>query len=139
MEINFTFSDTIAGYVTDFNLSERSFKLKTSDAREFKAFLTDNCYARYARNLNEGYQDATGDIYKLLALPRQMVFASGTFYPAHEQSQTIFQAQWLVFPGKGPGIYRHEEPDWWINQIDSIAHSYLNWQFNHPHEPIDYS
>ncbi len=139
MEINFTFSDTIAGYVTDFNLSERSFKLKTSDAREFKAFLTDNCYARYARNLNEGYQDATGDIYKLLALPRQMVFAYGTFYPANEQSETIFQAQWLVFPGKGPGIYRHEEPDWWINQIDSIAHSYLNWQFNHPLAPIDYS
>lgn len=138
MEINFTFSDTIAGYVTDFNLSERSFKLKTSDAREFKAFLTDNCYARYARNLNEGYQDATGDMNKLLSLPRQMVFAYGTFYPANEHSETIFQAQWLVFPGKGPGIYRHEEPDWWINQIDSIAHSYLNWQFNHPHEPIDY-
>lgn len=138
MEINFTFSDTIAGYVTDFNLQERSFKLKTSDNREFKAYLTDNCYARYVRNLNEGYQDATEDINKLLALPRQMVFAYGTFYPGQDQSQTIFQAQWLVFPGKGPGIYRHEEPDWWINQIDSIAHSYLNWQFNHPQEPIDF-
>ena len=132
MNFNFTLSDTIAGYVTDFSLSERSFKLKTSDNREFKAFLTDNCYARYARNLNEGYQDATGDINKLLALPRQMVFAYGTFYPATEQSQTIFQVQWLVFQGKGPGIYRHEEPEWWINQIDSIAQSYLKWQFNYP-------
>lgn len=138
MEINFTFSDSIAGYVTDFNLMERSFKLKTSDNREFKVSLTDNCYARYARNLNEGYKDASGDMFKLLALPRQMVFAYGTFYPGNGQSQTIFQAQWLVFPGKGPGIYRHEEPDWWINQIDSIAHSYLDWQFNHPQEPIDY-
>ncbi|NLO02383.1 MAG: N-acyl-D-glucosamine 2-epimerase [Bacteroidales bacterium] len=139
MNFNFTLSDTIAGYVTDFSLSERSFKLKTSDNREFKAFLTDNCYARYARNLNEGYQDATGDINKLLALPRQMVFAYGTFYPATEQSQTIFQVQWLVFQGKGPGIYRHEEPEWWINQIDSIAQSYLKWQFNYPREPVDYS
>ena len=138
MEINFTFSDTIAGYVTDFNLKERSFSLKTSDNREFKACLTDNCYARYARNLNEGYQDATGDMNKLLSLPRQMVFAYGTFYPKTEQSQTIFQAQWLVFPGKGPGIYRHEEPDWWINQIDSIAHSYLNWQFGYPQGKIDF-
>jgi len=138
MDINFTFSDTIAGYVTDFNLKERSFSLKTSDNREFKACLTDNCYARYARNLNEGYQDATGDMNKLLSLPRQMVFAYGTFYPKTEQSQTIFQAQWLVFPGKGPGIYRHEEPDWWINQIDSIAHSYLNWQFGYPQGKIDF-
>lgn len=138
MEINFTFSDTIAGYVTDFNLKERNFSLKTSDNREFKACLTDNCYARYARNLNEQYQDATGDMNSLLALPRQMVFAYGSFYPQTDQSQTIFQAQWLVFPGKGPGIYRHEEPDWWINQIDSIGHSYLKWQFNHPQEPIDY-
>ena len=67
MDINFTFSDTIAGYVTDFNLSDRTFKLKTSDSREFKAYLADTCYARYVRNLNEGYQDATGDINKLLA------------------------------------------------------------------------
>lgn len=138
MDINFTFSDTIAGYVTDFNLSERTFKLKTSDSREFKAYLADTCYARYVRNLNEGYQDATGDINKLLALPRQMVFAYGTFYPGSDSSERVFQAQWLVFPGKGPGIYRHEEPDWWINQIDSIGHSYLNWQFNHPQEAIDY-
>lgn len=138
MDINFTFSDTIAGYVTDFNMKERSFSLKTSDNREFKACLTDNCFARYARNLNEGYQDATGDMNKLLSLPRQMVFAYGTFYPKTEQSQTIFQAQWLVFPGKGPGIYRHEEPDWWINQIDSIAHSYLNWQFDYPQGEIDF-
>jgi mannose/cellobiose epimerase-like protein (N-acyl-D-glucosamine 2-epimerase family) len=138
MDINFTFSDTIAGYVTDFSLSERSFKLRTSDNREFKAYLTGNCYARYTRNLNEDYQDASGDINKLLALPRQMVFAYGTFYPGSESSQMVFQAQWLVFPGKGPGIYRHEEPDWWINQIDSIGHSYLNWQFNYPREPVDY-
>lgn len=138
MEINFTFSDTIAGYVTDFNLKERNFSLKTSDNRLFKAYLTDNCYARYVRNLNEPYQDASGDINSLLALPRQMVFAYGSFYPETDHSHMIFQAQWLVFPGKGPGIYRHEEPDWWINQIDSIGHSYLKWQFNYPHEPIDY-
>ncbi|MEL7586395.1 MAG: AGE family epimerase/isomerase [Prolixibacteraceae bacterium] len=139
MEINFTFSDTIAGYVTDFKLKDRRFSLNTSDGREFRICLSDNCYARYARNLNEGYQDATGDISKLLALPRQMVFAYGTFYPGQDQSQLVFQAQWLVFPGKGPGVYRHEEPNWWINQIDSIAKSYLAWQFNYPSAPIDYS
>lgn len=136
MEINFTFSDTITGYVTDFSLREQWFKLKTSDDREFTVHLTPNTYAKLARNLGEGYQDATGKINHLLSLPRQMVFAYGTFYPG--QDKKIFEAQWLVFPGEGPGNYRHEEPNWWINQIDSIAHSYLKWQFNHPAEPIDY-
>jgi len=37
MDINFTFSDTIAGYVTDFNLNERTFSLKTSDNRIFQS------------------------------------------------------------------------------------------------------
>ncbi|MDT3401530.1 AGE family epimerase/isomerase [Mucilaginibacter terrae] len=136
MDINFTFSDTIAGYVTDFSLREQSFKLKTSDDREFLIHLMPNTYARFARNLGEPYQDATGQINHLLALPRQMVFAYGTFYPGN--GGTLFQAQWLVFPGKSPGNYRHEEPDWWIKQIESIGHSYLKWQFNYPEEPIDY-
>jgi len=138
MDINFTFSDTIAGYVTEFNQDERSFSLKTSDNRIFKVNISDNCYARYVRNLNEGYQDATSDMLTLLALPRQMVFVYGTFYPLYDSNQPLFQAQWLVFPGKGPGKYRHEEPDWWINQIDSIATSYLKWQFDFPNKSINY-
>lgn len=138
MDINFTFSDTIAGYVTEFNSGERTFSLKTSDNRMFKAYISDNCFARYARNLNEKYQDATNDMFSLLALPRQMVYAYGTFYPASDTNESVFQAQWLVFPGKGPGQYRHEEPDWWINQIDSIASCYLKWQFDYPNKEIDY-
>jgi len=138
MDINFTFSDTIAGYVTEFNQAERTFSLRTSDNRIFKAYITDNCYARYARNLNEEYQDATYEMLTLLALPRQMVFAYGTFYPLSDSSQPFLQAQWLVFPGKGPGKYRHEEPDWWINQIDSIATCYLKWQFDFPEKSINY-
>jgi len=140
MEINFTFSDTITGYVTNFNLKERWFTVLTSDEKEFKINLTDNSYARFIRNLGEDYQDATGKINHLLALNRQMVFAYGTFYPGGgtSGSEPVFEAQQLIFPGEGPGKYRFEEPDWWINQIDSIGHSYLNWQFNHPKEEIDY-
>ena len=61
----------------------------------------------------------------------------GTFYPNIERGPK-FEAQWLVFPGKGPGVYRHEEPDWWIKQIHSIGTNYLKWQFNYPEEEIDY-
>lgn len=148
MDINFTFSDTITGYVTNFNLKERWFTVLTSDNREFKIYLTDNSYARFVRNLGEDYQDATGQMNHLLALHRQMVFAYGTFYPGDCKCQdeedcdcdnkSIFEAQQLIFPGEGPGNYRFEKPDWWIKQIDSIAHSYLQWQFNYPGKGIDY-
>lgn len=138
MQIDFTFSDTIAGYVIDFNLAEKNFSVKTSDGRIFRMQLSENCYARYVQNLGEGYQDATGDINRLLSLPRQPLFAYGTYYPGHDQQERVFLVQWLVFPARGPGRYRHEEPDWWIRQIDSIAGSYLKWQFDYPDADIDY-
>jgi hypothetical protein len=49
-----------------------------------------------------------------------------------------FEAQWLVFPGPAPGRFRHEEPDWWINQSRSIGRSYMKWQFDYPEREIDY-
>lgn len=44
----------------------------------------------------------------------------------------------MIFPGNDVGTYRHEEPEWWIKQVRSIADSYLKWQFNYPETPIDY-
>jgi mannose/cellobiose epimerase-like protein (N-acyl-D-glucosamine 2-epimerase family) len=137
MRVEFTFSDTIAGYVSSYNSRENSFTLRTSDDREFTVYLNSNTYARYGYNLSESYQDATSSIPTLLALARQFVYVYGTFYPAGDAGR--FEAQWLVFPGHGPGVYRHEEPDWWINQSRSIGRSYLKWQFNHPGTPIDYA
>jgi mannose/cellobiose epimerase-like protein (N-acyl-D-glucosamine 2-epimerase family) len=136
MNVDFTFSDTIGGYVSSYNSRESSFTMRTSDDREFAVYLNSNTNARYTYNLPESYQDATGEMPRLLALPRQFVYAYGTFYPAGEKGR--FEAQWLLFPGRGPGVYRHEEPDWWINQSRSIGNSYLKWQFNHPGQDIDY-
>lgn len=136
MKVEFTFSDTIAGYVSSYNSRENGFTLRTSDDREFAVYLNSNTYAKFAFNLSESYQDATSAMPTLLALPRQFVYVYGTFYPDGELGR--FEAQWLVFPGHGPGVYRHEEPDWWINQSRSIGRSYLKWQFNHPDEQIDY-
>ncbi|MBF0316694.1 MAG: AGE family epimerase/isomerase [Nitrospirae bacterium] len=138
MSIDFTFSDTIAGYVTGFNNLERWYMVRTSDSREFKVYLTPTTYGRFSFDLDEPYMDATGVFNQLLSLNRQFVFTYGTFYPI-EGGDMRFEAQWLVFAGNGPGNYRHEEPQWWIKQVNSIAHSYLKWQFNHPEEAIDYS
>ncbi|OIN60656.1 AGE family epimerase/isomerase [Arsenicibacter rosenii] len=138
MKLNFTFSDTIAGYIVSFTPAERSFVVETSDKRQFKLNLIPSTYARSVRNLDEGYQDATGLMFEFLSKQGQYVFAYGTFYPGADEGDMIFEAQQLIFPGKTPEEYRHEGQDWWIKQIESIAKSYLKWQFNYPESPIDY-
>jgi len=130
-----TFSDTIAGYVTQFNRAERSFGLRTSDGREFQVHLTPLTYGRITQNLEEPYADATGRLAELLETG-QHVFAYGVFYPQGDGYK--FEAKSLVFPGDEVNRYRHEEPDWWVKQIRSIGDSYLRWQFGYPNHEIDY-
>lgn len=132
--MDFTFSDMVAGYVSHFNRNERTIQLSTSDGRQVTGKLTQNVYARFTQNLGEGWPDATGRLAELLT-PGQLVYAYGIFYP---ESTYPFEIKWMVFPGAGPSVYRHEEQDWWIKQVDQIANSYMHWQFNWPNEPIDY-
>lgn len=135
--IDFTFSDLISGYVTHFNRAERLVGISTSDGRQYQGHLASNAYARIAQNLNEPYNDATGRIGQLL-IPGQFVFAYGIFYPDSPET-TQFEIKSLVFPGDQPNVYRHEEPDWWLKQIDAIATSYMKWQFGWPESgKIDY-
>ena len=139
MKPDFTFSDTLAGYVIDFNVAERWYTVETSDKRVFKVNLTPSAYARTFRNLDESYQDASGDImYKLLAQKGQFVYSYGTFYPPINDGDYVFEVQSLIFPSTAPHEYRHEQQDWWIKQISSIATSYLKWQFDYPQQKIDY-
>jgi mannose/cellobiose epimerase-like protein (N-acyl-D-glucosamine 2-epimerase family) len=134
-ELAFTFSDLIAGYVTHFNRAQKIFGLRTSDGREFEASLTPSTYARISQNLEEAYQDCTARIGEMLETG-QYLFAYGVFYPS--ANGTRFEVKSLVFPGEKPGSYRHEEPDWWVNQVRSIADCYLRWQFGFPEKPIDF-
>ncbi len=134
-KVDFSFSDTVAGYVTHFNRAERSFGLRTSHGKEFEAYMTPNTYARFAFNLDEGYADATGMLSELLTKD-QYLFAYGVFYPQGDSHR--FEVKSMIFPGAGPGKYRQEEPDWWVKQVRSIANSYMKWQFDYPTQEIDY-
>ena len=133
--MNFSFSDMIGGYVTQFNRSEKSFGIKTSDGREYTAYLSPTTFGRITQNLEEPYLSATERFAELLH-PGQHVFAYGVFYPQGEGHK--FEGKSLVFAGEGSQQYRHEEPDWWIKQVRSIADCYLKWQFGYPKQPIDY-
>ncbi|WRH67806.1 MAG: AGE family epimerase/isomerase [Planktothrix sp. GU0601_MAG3] len=68
--------------------------------------------------------------------PGQHVFAYGVFYP--KEGSLKFEVKSMVFPGEAVEKYRHEEPDWWIKQVRSIADCYLKWQFGYPKNAIDY-
>jgi len=131
--IDFTFSDTIAGYVIDFDSGSRSFGLRTTDGRQFRVRLTTTTYAEVLRNLGEPYQSPNKSIEDLL-VPERYLYAHGLFYP--EGGELKFEAKHIVVVGQGQSEYRFEEPDWWINQIRSLAEFYIKAQF--PDGVVDY-
>ncbi|QNJ21227.1 N-acylglucosamine 2-epimerase family protein [Synechococcus sp. A18-25c] len=134
--LTFTFSDLISGYVTSYNEAEKLIGIKTSDGREFEAKLTGNTYAKLSQNLGEDWPDRSGELHKLL-VPGQMIFVYGTFFP---ENKVKFEVNYIVFAGDGKDQYRYaDEPGWWIKQIDQIASSYCEWQFNAPTQDIDYN
>ena len=127
-KMQFEFTDLIAGYVSDFNENERCFTLTTTDKRSFPVLLTDTTFARLMRNLDEPYQDATGNLYQLLAQDERMAFVFGIFYPQHD-GQYTFEAKQIDFPEREPGKFRFEESTWWPNQAKSICNFFVRAQF----------
>jgi mannose/cellobiose epimerase-like protein (N-acyl-D-glucosamine 2-epimerase family)/anti-anti-sigma regulatory factor len=133
-KMHFTFSDTIAGYVTSAkDPSTGAFGLQTSDGREFQVKLTDVTYAEVIRNPSEPFQDPGMPIESLL-VPGRYMFAYGIFYP--EGGDCKFEAKRLVVVGRTEHDWRFESPDWWVNQIHDLAEFYFNAQF--PDGVVDY-
>lgn len=132
--LDFAFSDLISGYVSRYIPTERVIELNTSDGRSYRAQLTGNTYAKQTQNLKEGWLDRGGQLDQLL-VPGQMVFLYGSFFP---ESEVSFEVNYIVFAGDSKDELRYLEKGWWIGQIDSIAASYIKWQFNAPTEEIDY-
>ncbi|MEJ7651964.1 MAG: N-acyl-D-glucosamine 2-epimerase, partial [Chloroflexia bacterium] len=124
--MQFAFSDTVAGYVTQFNSRTDTFGLRTSDGRMFDIALTNTTYAQLVRNLGEPYQDCTGQIPDMLT-PERYLFAYGVFYPqagAHK-----FEAKSIIFLGRTENDFPFEKQDWWVKQVRSLARFYLRAQF----------
>jgi mannose/cellobiose epimerase-like protein (N-acyl-D-glucosamine 2-epimerase family)/anti-anti-sigma regulatory factor len=133
-KMHFTFSDTIAGYVTTAPDSPTGkFGLKTSDGREFEVQLNDATYAELIRNPSEQYRDAGAPVQSVL-IPGRFLFVYGIFYP--EGDDCILEAKHLVLVGEDEHDWRFESPDWWVNQIRDLAEFYFNAQF--PEGVIDY-
>jgi len=77
-QLNFTFSDTIAGYVTAPPDDAGIFRVATTDGREYEIRLTSEAYGEVIRNLGEPWQDPGDRIENLLA-PGRYLFVYGVF------------------------------------------------------------
>ncbi|WP_338076316.1 N-acyl-D-glucosamine 2-epimerase [Chlorogloeopsis fritschii] len=135
-KIEFSFSDLIAGYVTQFDQTKDAFGLKTSDNREFLVQLTPTVFAELIRNLGEAYRDATAQIREML-VPGRFVFAYGVFYPDGENGDQNFEAKHIVFLGRTENEYLFEKQNWWIKQVRELAEFYIKAEFGDGE--IDYS
>lgn len=124
-DINFEFSDTIAGYVTEFDFQNNVFSMKTSHGREFKVRLSSTTYAELVRNLGDSYVDCTGQMRDMLA-PGRFLYAYGVFYPDDDRA---LEAEHVIFVGRGENEFVFERQDWWIKQIQQLANFYLKAQF----------
>jgi hypothetical protein len=132
-KIDFTFSDTIAGYVIGFDKVSDTFSVKTSAGHEFQIRLQSSTYAQLVRNLGDPYQDSTSQMRDML-VPGRFLYTYGIFYP--EADGPVFEAQFILFLGRKPNEYVIERPDWWVRQIEQIGDFYLRAQFGD--DPVDY-
>ncbi|MEA5574979.1 AGE family epimerase/isomerase [Anabaena sp. UHCC 0451] len=123
-KVDFTFSDLIAGYVTEYDGNSDTFGLQTSDGREFQIKISPMAFAKLIQNFDEGYPDATASMRAML-LPGRYLFTYGVFYP----DKDIFDAKQIVFAGRQKTDYVFEKQDWWVKQVNALGKFYLKAQF----------
>ncbi len=130
--VDFSFSDTIAGYVTDVDADRNGFQLTTSDGRPFQVRLCASTYGELTRNLGDGYVDCTSQMRDMLTAGRYL-YAYGVFYP---DIGNVLEAEHLIFVGRGASEFVFEKPDWWVRQIRELGNFYYKAQFGDG--PVDY-
>jgi len=96
--LDFTFSDTIAGYVTGFDKKADTFGLKTTDGRDYEVKFASGTYGWIANNLEEPRQWCSQDQMRGMLVPGRYLFAYGIYYPEH--NGYTYEAQYMVFPGR---------------------------------------
>jgi mannose/cellobiose epimerase-like protein (N-acyl-D-glucosamine 2-epimerase family) len=132
--MRFSFSDTIAGYVTGYDRDKDMFGLKTTDGRDYQVKFAAGTYGWIVNNLNEPRTWTSQDQMRGLLVPGRYLFVYGIYYPEHDGF--TYEAQFIIFPGRREDNYVFERQDWWIKQVGAIADFYLKAQFQG--KPVDY-
>jgi mannose/cellobiose epimerase-like protein (N-acyl-D-glucosamine 2-epimerase family) len=134
-ELDFTFSDTVAGYVESYaeDGAGRVLRLRRLDDRPVTVRLSETASAQLLRNLGGSYTDVTGRIGEV-AQPGTLVFAYGPHYP--DGGELSVSAASLLFTGQQPDHPAFEVPQWWVDQVGELARFYRRAQFGTG--PINY-
>ncbi|GAA0812822.1 AGE family epimerase/isomerase [Spirilliplanes yamanashiensis] len=135
--LDFTFSDLVAGYVISADPANGRFEMNTSDGRPFVVQLTATTTAEMLRNLGEAYVDATAQLTGMLEHGR-LVHVYGLFYPSDSEAGTAFEAKHVLLFGKAAGELKFESPDWWGQQVRRLADFYLDNEFGVGSTTFDY-
>ncbi|WP_158852623.1 AGE family epimerase/isomerase [Saccharothrix deserti] len=125
-----TYSDLYGGYVVE--SSGDRLVLATFGGDREVVHRTSETSAQLVRNLGEPYQDVNGRLDELLT-PGAMVFSFGPVYPGPRRQQA--ERMWLVADGAGGPVF--DRPDWWVDQIRSLAKFYRRAQFGSG--PVDFA
>ena len=120
----FTFSDTVAGYVT--HRDGTRVGLRTVDGRRLTVHLTDTTSGQMLRNLGAPYQDVTAHLWDVLQ-PGVLVFSHGPVYPHRDGLH--FQAGHLTVVGTPQDPHPYEHDGWWTHQLHQLARFYRRSQF----------
>ena len=134
-EIKFTFSDTLAGYVSGYDRESDTFGLRTSDGREYNVKLKSNTYGWIANNLEEPRQWCNPDQIRSMLVPGRYMFNYGIYYP--EGGDFSYEVQFVIFMAAKENAFGFELTDWWVKQIVSLGDFYIRAQFGEG-QPIDY-
>ena len=134
-EIKFTFSDTIAGYVSGYDRESDTFGLRTSDGREYNVKLKSNTYGWIANNLEEPRQWCNPDQIRSMLVPGRYMFNYGIYYP--EGGDFSYEVQFVIFMAAKENAFGFELTDWWVKQIVSLGDFYIRAQFGEG-QPINY-
>ncbi len=128
--INFTFSDTLAGYVQSFDKDKDQLVIKAPDGRDFSVKLKSNTYGWIANNLEEPRQWTSSDQIRAMLAAGRFLYLYGIFYP--EGGDFAFEAQYVIFMGAKENSFGFERPDWWVKQIISLGDFYIRAEFGGP-------
>lgn len=118
------FSDLLAGAVRRVDPAAGTFALATAAGTTFTVHLTGRTRAALLRNLGEPERTVRGPWTAQLS-PGRALAVYGTFFPAQAHR---FEAQEVWFPASAAGLYRFEEPGWWVDQLRQLADFYMKSQ-----------
>ncbi|GAB3162091.1 hypothetical protein GCM10027059_13960 [Myceligenerans halotolerans] len=125
-------SDTIAGYVEEYDRSTRHLRLTSLAGTPVEMDVDPGAGAELIRNLGHPYQDS-GELEDLLE-PGRLLLAYGISYPG--DPGPTFVAMHLYFLGRRADGYAFEDQRWWIDQVGQLAGFYQRAEFGA--EPADF-